>query len=323
MRIAEPPLPPSAQRRQSVSSLRRAASATITAATAPAGRNASNHESGNLNLDGDVIHICSLYVYTSKRLNGRTGAGSVFLAASWLPHKLSSWPSPSHHRCGRLIGRLALCDRMEQEERWGAPLSLIPSRTSAAWSLTLARGPTAPLEDPQLPRILLLGAEKATLDAVSDLPHQFAAGLPWRRCSGRTCADGMGLDSPSLLSGFGEFWFRRRCGTRGQRPLPERGSLSPDSHLLWGKNAWGIVHERVGGYRSFEALPGSDRFQHVLDLFEELGGHLSVNLYVDRRSRPRQQQIPDPADGDSREESIRPDNRCALGARGLMLPSLR
>ena len=135
-----------------------------------------------------------------------------------------------------------------------------------------------------MPRILLLGAKKATLDAVSDLPHQFAAGI-----HGATVRDAPAPTEWDLIVhlhcevrniGFGEDVELKV----NDHYLSE--ALCPQIHLSYGEDCLGIVHGRVSGYRSFEALPGSDRFQHVLDLFEELGGHLSVNLYVDRRTVP-------------------------------------
>ena len=141
-----------------------------------------------------------------------------------------------------------------------------------------------------MPRILLLGAKKATLDAVSDLPHQFAAGI-----HGAAVRDAPAPTEWDLIVHLyckvGNFGFSEDVGLKvNDHYLSE--TLCPQIHLSYGEECLGIVHGPVGGYRSFEALPGSDRFQHVLDLFEERGGYLSVNLYVDRQSVPGIKRYP-------------------------------
>ena len=135
-----------------------------------------------------------------------------------------------------------------------------------------------------MPRILLLGAKKATLDAVSDLPHQFAAGIHGAAVRDAPAPTEWDL-IVHLFCKVGNFGFGKDVELEvNNHYLSE--ALCPQIHLSYGGECLVIVHGPVGGYRSFEALPGSDRFQHVLDLFEELGGHLSVNLYVDRRTVP-------------------------------------
>ena len=118
--------------------------------------------------------------------------------------------------------------------------------------------------------------------AVSDLPHQFAAGL-----HGAAVRD---APAPTEWDLIVHLYCKVSTIDFGEDVELEVNdhylseALCPQIHLSYGEECLEIVHEPVGGYRSFEALPGSDRFQHVLDLFEELGGHLSVNLYADRRT---------------------------------------